>query len=185
MSQFGRDDPAYGMNRNSSYNLGRPEMATAAQRSVSPAVLDRLAQPQAASEPVDRNDAGESYVFRDFERSKITTMRLAIDRAPLRYSLICAAMTLFWTVIMSAGAGLNGSNGIVLNLTPNAHTGYRVGLPVAGVWKELLNSDAAIYGGSNVGNPLGVTAEDFSVHNQRYSAMFTLPPMSVSVFGPA
>ena len=74
---------------------------------------------------------------------------------------------------------------LILNLTPNAHTGYRVGLPVAGVWKELLNSDAAIYGGSNVGNPLGVTAEDFSVHNQRYSAMFTLPPMSVSVFGPA
>jgi 1,4-alpha-glucan branching enzyme len=74
---------------------------------------------------------------------------------------------------------------VILNLTPNAHTGYRVGLPVAGVWKELLNSDAAIYGGSNVGNPLGVTAEDFSVHNQRYSAMFTLPPMSVSVFGPA
>jgi 1,4-alpha-glucan branching enzyme len=74
---------------------------------------------------------------------------------------------------------------VILNLTPNAHTGYRVGLPVAGVWKELLNSDAAIYGGSNVGNALGVTAEDFSVHNQRYSAMFTLPPMSVSVFGPA
>ncbi len=74
---------------------------------------------------------------------------------------------------------------VILNLTPNAHTGYRVGLPVAGAWKELLNSDAAIYGGSNVGNALGVTAEDFSVHNQRYSAMFTLPPMSVSVFGPA
>jgi 1,4-alpha-glucan branching enzyme len=74
---------------------------------------------------------------------------------------------------------------VILNLTPNAHSGYRIGLPVGGHWKELLNSDAGIYGGSNVGNALGVTAEDFSVHNQRYSAMFSLPPMSVSVFGPA
>jgi hypothetical protein len=43
-------------------------------------------------------------------------------------------------------------------------------------------SDAAIYAGSNQGNPLGVTAEDYAVQNQRYSAMFTLPPLSVSVF---
>lgn len=74
---------------------------------------------------------------------------------------------------------------VLLNLTPNSHTGYRVGLPVSGHWRERLNSDASVYGGSNVGNPLGVRAEDFSVHNQRWSALFTLPPLSVSVFTPA
>ena len=69
----------------------------------------------------------------------------------------------------------------VLNLTPNPHTGYRVGLPVAGRWREVLNSNAAHYAGSDTGNPLGVTAEDYSVQNQRYSALFTLPPLSLTV----
>jgi 1,4-alpha-glucan branching enzyme len=69
----------------------------------------------------------------------------------------------------------------VLNLTPNPHSGYRVGLPVAGQWREVLNSNAALYAGSDTGNPLGVTAEDYSVQNQRYSALFTLPPLSLTV----
>jgi 1,4-alpha-glucan branching enzyme len=70
----------------------------------------------------------------------------------------------------------------VLNLTPNPLANYRIGLPKPGRWREVLNSDAAIYAGSNQGNPLGVSAEDYAVQNQRYSAMFTLPPLSVSVF---
>jgi 1,4-alpha-glucan branching enzyme len=86
-------------------------------------------------------------------------------------------------------ARVNSDNGIhshllvVLNLTPVVRPNYRVGLPLSGRWKELLNSDAAIYGGSDVGNPLGVTAEDYAVHNQQHSALFTLPPLSISVFG--
>ena len=71
---------------------------------------------------------------------------------------------------------------VLMNLTPNPLTAYRVGLPVPGHWKEVLNSDAAVYGGGDWGNPAGVTAEDYAVHNQRYSALFTLPPISVSVF---
>ena len=74
---------------------------------------------------------------------------------------------------------------VVMNLTPNPRHGYRVGLPVPGHWKELLNTNAAVYGGSDVGNPLGVQSEDFPVQNQRHSGLFTLPPLSVSVFGPA
>ena len=71
---------------------------------------------------------------------------------------------------------------IVLNLTPLLRTGYRIGLPEAGRWKEALNSDAGIYGGSNAGNLGGVQAEEFRMHNQPHSAAFTLPPMSVLVF---
>jgi 1,4-alpha-glucan branching enzyme len=59
---------------------------------------------------------------------------------------------------------------------------YRVGLPRPGKWREALNSDAGIYGGSNVGNLGGVIAEDLKCHNQSYSAEFTLPPLSVVVF---
>ena len=72
---------------------------------------------------------------------------------------------------------------VILNLTPVPRPRYRVGLPLPGHWNELLNSNAAFYGGSNLGNPLGVDAEPYAVHNQSHSAEFTLPPLSVSVFG--
>jgi 1,4-alpha-glucan branching enzyme len=73
---------------------------------------------------------------------------------------------------------------VVLNLTPVARRPYRVGLPRGGFWREVLNSDAEIYGGSNQGNLGGVRADDYQVQNQPFSAPFTLPPMSLVVFRP-
>ena len=73
---------------------------------------------------------------------------------------------------------------VVLNLTPVPRYQYRVGLPRPGRWREALNSDAAGYGGSNVGNLGGVTAEDVDFHNQSYSAELTLPPLSIIAFAP-
>ena len=57
-------------------------------------------------------------------------------------------------------------------------------MPRPGKWREVLNSDAAVYGGSNVGNLGGVLSEDVDWHNQSYSAEFTLPPMSIMAFRP-
>jgi 1,4-alpha-glucan branching enzyme len=71
---------------------------------------------------------------------------------------------------------------VIMNLTPVPRNAYRIGLPRAGVWREALNSDAAIYGGGNMGNFGGVTAEDYKLHNQPCAAAFTLPPLSVLVF---
>ncbi len=71
---------------------------------------------------------------------------------------------------------------VVLNLTPVARYGYRVGLPRGGFWQEVLNSDATVYGGSGVGNLGGVTAEDYQAHNQPFSAPLTLPPLGVVAF---
>jgi 1,4-alpha-glucan branching enzyme len=71
---------------------------------------------------------------------------------------------------------------VILHLTPEVRTHYRVGLPTAGYWRELLNSDAALYGGSNQGNMGGVTAEEIEMHGQPFSAEFTLPPCSLCVF---
>ena len=71
---------------------------------------------------------------------------------------------------------------VVLNLTPVARYGYRVGLPRGGFWREVLNTDATVYGGSGVGNLGGVTAEDYQVHNQPFSAPLTLPPLGVVAF---
>jgi 1,4-alpha-glucan branching enzyme len=46
----------------------------------------------------------------------------------------------------------------VFNFTPVPRHGYRVGVPRGGYWKEVLNSDAQVYGGSNQGNSSGVDA---------------------------
>jgi 1,4-alpha-glucan branching enzyme len=74
---------------------------------------------------------------------------------------------------------------VIMNLTPVPRANYRVGLPRAGKWAEVLNSDAAIFGGSNLGNLGGVTAQGFPLHNQPCSADFFLPPLSVIAFQPA
>jgi len=73
---------------------------------------------------------------------------------------------------------------IILNLTPVARAAYRLGLPRPGQWRELLNSDAAIYCGSNRGNFGGVTSVGSVSHGQPYSAEFYLPPLSVMAFAP-
>jgi 1,4-alpha-glucan branching enzyme len=73
---------------------------------------------------------------------------------------------------------------VILNLTPVTRQHYRIGMPRPGKWLEVLNSDAAVYAGSNVGNLGGVMSEDVDWHNQSYSAEFTLPPMSIVAFRP-
>jgi 1,4-alpha-glucan branching enzyme len=73
---------------------------------------------------------------------------------------------------------------VILNLTPVPRAHYRVGLPRAGNWRELLNSDSAAYGGSNLGNLGGVLAKSHKCHRQPWSAEFTLPPLSILVFKP-
>jgi 1,4-alpha-glucan branching enzyme len=65
----------------------------------------------------------------------------------------------------------------LLNLSPLPRSGYRVGLPRAGRWQELVNTDSEFYGGSGVGNMGGVTAENKPWHDQPYSAELTLPPL--------
>jgi 1,4-alpha-glucan branching enzyme len=74
---------------------------------------------------------------------------------------------------------------VILNLTPAPRLNYRIGLPKAGRWDEVLNSDAEIYGGGNVGNLGGVITDNYKVHNQPFSAPMTLPPLSIVVFKPA
>ena len=71
---------------------------------------------------------------------------------------------------------------VILNLTPVPRPNYRIGLPRGGKWKEVLNSDAAVYGGSNQGNFGGITAQNHSCHGHQHSAEFNLPPLSVMIF---
>jgi 1,4-alpha-glucan branching enzyme len=67
----------------------------------------------------------------------------------------------------------------VANLSPVPRHGYRVGLPVAGRWDEVLNTDATDFGGSGVGNAGAVHAVDSAWHGQPFSAEVSLPPLGV------
>ncbi len=67
---------------------------------------------------------------------------------------------------------------VVCNFTPEPRIGYRVGLPSAGLWREIFNSDAIDYGGSGMGNLGGVTADPVSSHGFPASAVVTLPPLA-------
>jgi 1,4-alpha-glucan branching enzyme len=65
----------------------------------------------------------------------------------------------------------------VINFSGEPHYGYRVGLPQPGRWHELVNTDAEIYGGSNVGNLGGVLAEPVPWHGLPASAEISVPPL--------
>jgi 1,4-alpha-glucan branching enzyme len=67
---------------------------------------------------------------------------------------------------------------VVCNFTPVPRIGYRLGVPQGGFWRELLNSDAAEYGGSGMGNMGGVQAEEQPSHGRTHSLTLTLPPLS-------
>jgi 1,4-alpha-glucan branching enzyme len=68
---------------------------------------------------------------------------------------------------------------IVCNLTPVPRHNYRIGLPFPGRWRERLNSDAELYGGSGQGNLGGVETAPLPSHGFYQSVMLTLPPLSV------
>jgi len=71
---------------------------------------------------------------------------------------------------------------VVCNFTPVSHVNYRVGVPRGGRWNEVLNSDAAVYGGSGQGNLGGVEAQPVPAHGRDYSLALTLPPLAALYF---
>jgi 1,4-alpha-glucan branching enzyme len=70
----------------------------------------------------------------------------------------------------------------VCNFTPVPRTGYRVGVPLGGMWREMLNSDASHYGGSGLGNAGGFAAEAVPCHGRPFSLLLTLPPLGMCLF---
>ncbi len=73
----------------------------------------------------------------------------------------------------------------VCNFTPVPHEGYRIGVPSDGWYQEVLNSDAAVYGGSNMGNGGGVQAEPVPWQDFSWSIRITVPPLATVLFKPA
>ena len=82
--------------------------------------------------------------------------------------------------------GLNADDvvAVACNFTPVPRRGYRIGVPFAGRWREILNSDSALYGGSNVGNAGAVEAAARPWGGQPYSVDLTLPPLGAVYLRP-
>lgn len=70
---------------------------------------------------------------------------------------------------------------VALNLTPVVRTDFRVGVPAAGTWKEIFNSDDLHFWGSGISNPEPLKSEEISWNYRTQSVKLTLPPLSVSV----
>lgn len=121
--------------------------------------LNRLYVTQPALHQVDYDWTGFQWIdLHDSEQSTITYFRRAKDPSDI---VVCA-----------------------LNLTPVPREGYRMGVPTAGYYRELLNSDSEAYGGSNMGNGGGVQSEEVAWHGQPLSVVITLPPLAAVFFKP-
>jgi 1,4-alpha-glucan branching enzyme len=72
----------------------------------------------------------------------------------------------------------------VCNFTPVPRSNYRIGVPKAGGYREILNSDAEMFGGSNMGNGGHVAAEPTASHGRPASVSLTLPPLAVIALKP-
>ncbi len=94
------------------------------------------------------------------------------DKLPVGTQTICAR-------------GTDGSQLVViLNFTPVPRENYRIGLPQAGSYREILNSDSKFYAGSNLGNDGQIQAEQLPWMNQPHSTVLRLPPLGAIVLKP-
>ena len=71
---------------------------------------------------------------------------------------------------------------VVSHFTPLPHSEYRIGVPGPGIYREVFNSDAAIYGGSNMGNAGAVEAVPIPSHGFPYSVQLVIPPLATMLF---
>jgi 1,4-alpha-glucan branching enzyme len=68
---------------------------------------------------------------------------------------------------------------VACNWTPVPRNNHRLGVPWGGEWREILNSDATLYGGSGQGNLGGAAATPVASHGHAQSIVVTLPPLAV------
>ncbi len=83
------------------------------------------------------------------------------------------------------GRAANDAVLVVCNFTPVVRENYRIGVPRPGTWRECLNSDAALYGGSGQGNGGSVDSVPLPAHGRYHSLNLRLPPLGVLFLKPA
>jgi 1,4-alpha-glucan branching enzyme len=73
---------------------------------------------------------------------------------------------------------------VIVNFTPVVHHGFRVGVPAAARYREILNTDAARYGGSGVGSDDPVEVDEHPANGRAQSIALTIPPLAAVVLSP-
>jgi 1,4-alpha-glucan branching enzyme len=73
---------------------------------------------------------------------------------------------------------------IICNFTPETYSGYRIGVPQRETYREILNSDAPLFGGSGVINKRMIKAEEINFHGRPYSIEMNIPPFGISILRP-
>jgi 1,4-alpha-glucan branching enzyme len=115
--------------------------------------LNRLYREERSLHQLDHDPAGFLWMdCRDSEQGVVAFVRFALEPGQM---LLC-----------------------VCSFTPVPRREYRVGVPRAGTWVEVLNTDSAHYGGSNLGNSGGVQSEPVPWHGQPHSIRLALPPLA-------
>jgi 1,4-alpha-glucan branching enzyme len=121
--------------------------------------LNRLYAAEPALHQLDADPQGFEWIVGD---DAVNSVFVFLRKAPGHPPLLCA-----------------------LNCTPVPRHGYRVGVPQGGTWREVLNTDAAIYGGGNLGSGGQVEAQHHSAHGRPLSVELVLPPLAMVVLKPA
>ena len=135
----------------------------------------------------DKRHAGIHRLVRD--------LNLLYRKTPALHRLDCEARGFEWLVAQDADQSVfawlrrDGSGAqvlVVCNLTPVPRPDYRIGVPDGGAkWVELLNTDSAHYGGSNVGNGSSpLAAKSIPAHGHKYSLNVSLPPLATLFLAP-
>ena len=118
--------------------------------------LNRLVRDRATLHELDHDWHGFAWIdFGDIENSVVSFVRWSGEREGLLFTF---------------------------NLTPIVRSEYRIGVPRAGTYTEVLNTDAACYGGSGVGNLGSVKSDSEPRHGHDHSILVTLPPLAALAF---
>jgi 1,4-alpha-glucan branching enzyme len=127
---------------------------------------------------IDANDAGGNVL--SFLRYSGEPVDAAPETAPDGSSDAAAPDTVDEPAPVDGPASPQASPGVlacIINFSGRPHMRYKVGLPRAGRWREIVNTDAFGYGGSGVGNLGSIEALPEPYHGQPASAVMTLPPL--------
>ena len=131
----------------------------------------------------DPNHKGVQSLVRDLNHAYVGT--------PALHERDCDAAGFKWLVggdlenSVFSFARFDDVGGMVVtasNFTPVPRTHYRIGVPKAGHYKEIVNTDAGVYGGANLGNLGGVDSDVTPSHGEQQSIVVTLPPLSTLIF---
>jgi 1,4-alpha-glucan branching enzyme len=134
----------------------------------------------------DPRHAGAQRLVRD--------LNAAYRAVPALHRLDCRPEGFRWVVgddraqsvfaYLRLGLGGDPPALVVCNLTPVPRHGYRIGVPRDGAWREVVNTDAAAYGGTNLGNAGAVLAEPVAGHGFGQSLSLVLPPLATLILVP-